>query len=332
VTVYTTIWSDEADFLRRVTVIDWRTLGWSGVARAMSRAAAGDVIIINGALGFKERWRDLLIACGLRLAGRQTRLVVSDSTWEPRSTRAESSAGLLWSANDRMARAMVRSLADERTVFCFLSTHETECFGADRVGPKARAVFTPFYTTVPEWLLDDDHLLAARGAGVEPYVFTGGNTLRDWDLLVEALGDCGVEVRVATRHTGRTWPPNFRVGPLSREDFFQVAAGATAGVLALRSDVIRSAGQQTYLNLLRLGVPLAINEAPGVRDHLEGIPGAFITGPHAAGEMRDRVTRLCDDANRSAIDAMTATTGQQVAERFSNRAYLMRLVAIADGM
>ncbi len=326
-TIYSTIWSDVPGLAGEVTVVDWRQIGWRGVTRAMNRSGPDDVWIINGALGFPALWRDMMSATALRLVGRGGKLVVSDATWEPRSERGESRAGWLWSANDRMTRAMVRNLAGDRTVFCFLSTEEVGRFHSDLGARCGRAVYTPFFVTAPHSLLTAGPAAGRRQAA--PYVFTGGNTLRDWDLLTEALGDCGVEVRVATRHTSRRWPANFRVGPLPREDFFEAAARATAGVLTLRSDVVRSAGQQTYLNLLRLGVPVIVNDAPGVRDHLDRMPGAFVTGSAAAEEIRERVLWLCDEANDTAVATLVARGRVLIDADFSEGAYLSRLATVA---
>ena len=225
---------------------------------------------------------------------------------------------------------MVRRLADDQTVFCFLSTEEVERFLGDQHGLPARAVYTPFHVTAPPKYLAGGATGARRRQGEPPYVFSGGNALRDWDLLVEALDDCGVEVRVATRHTARAWPANFRVGPLGHDEFFEVAAGATAAALALRADVGRSGGQQMYLNLLRLGVPVVVNDAPGVRDHLTGMPAAMITGAKDASAMRESVAWLCDPANRATLDDSTATAVRRIDEAFSESTYLARLVSICE--
>jgi hypothetical protein len=329
VTVISTIWSDDAEYNRRVKVLDWRALGWPAVTREMGRAGPDDVIIINGALGFSLRWRDMLSACVLRAVGRGSKLVVADATWEPRSEAAESTAGRLWPVNDRWTRSMARYLTGTDTVFCFLSRREVDQFHVDLGDRTARAAFTSFYVTAPPWHLRAGHDWQEAS---EPYVFTGGNTLRNWGLLTDALADCGVPVHVATRHTERSWPANFVVGPLDHEEFFRVATGATAGVLALRDDMVRSAGQQTYLNLLGCGVPVVVNDAPGVRDHLDDIPGAWVTGPDDADAIRRRVLWLCDDANRAQIGATMARARRMVAVRFSEAAYLARLVDVAESM
>ncbi len=102
--------------------------------------------------------------------------------------------------------------------------------------------------------------------------------------------------------------------------------------MALRSDVDRSAGQQTYLNLLALGVPVVVNDAPGVRDHLDGVSGAFVTGAQDAVAMRDRVAWLLDEANAGEVERVVAAGRGAVLDRYGAQAYLGRLVDLAAGL
>jgi hypothetical protein len=331
-TVYSTIWSESSWYNDRVTTLDWRELGTRGLLRSLLRTTRDDVVIINGALGFPARWRDLLGACTARLLRQGPRLVITDATWEPRSLPEESNARGLWRLNNILTRQMVRYLADERTVVCFLARREVDRFLGDLAPGVACAVFTPFFATLGGEEADALRRDVEDRTGPERYVFTGGNTLRNWGLLTDALADCGMKVRVATRHTERTWPANFVVGPIPPDHFFQVAAGATVGVVALRADIVRSAGQQTYLNLLRLGVPVVVNDAPGVRDHLEGIPGAVIspaTDPHA---MRAATLAFAHPERRAAVEAEVRLGREMVEGRFSEQRYLERIVSLAEGL
>jgi glycosyltransferase involved in cell wall biosynthesis len=300
----------------------------------MLRATNNDVAIINGALGFGERWRDLVLACTVRVMRHQPGFVVADATWDQRSVQGESTAPILHRLNGLFSRWLVRRLLGDRAVLCFLSKEEAQHFITQTRCSRESAVFTPFTSTIPWNELDS--LFAARAAGEratsDPYIFSGGNTLRDWDLLSEALGDCGVRVRVATRHVDRTWPSNFDVGPCTQAEFLPLMAGAQICVFALKPDSVRSAGQQTYLNALRLGCPVVVNDAAGVRDHLADIPGAFITPTNDASAMRDIVAWLLDPANAAEVDGLSLSGATFVAKNFSESNYLGQLADIADAL
>jgi hypothetical protein len=330
-TIYSTIWSEDPYYNERVVTLDWRKLGSLRMALGIFRARPDDVVIVNGALGFPARWRDMLSACAARALGRRFRLVVSDATWEPRSMRDESTASFLWRINERLSKWMVRYLNNGQTTFCFLSTAEVDGFLADTGCSPQQAVFTPFCVTAPPPELVS-RLSKSHGFSEDlpPYIFAGGNTLRDWELLIDGLGDLDIQVRVATSHTGRQWPDNFVVGPVPAAEFFHLASRATVGVVTLRSDIIRSAGQQTYLNLLSMGVPVVVNDAPGVREHLEDIPGAFIIPPDDAEALRRRVAWLIDEENRATVEEMVRAGKAVVDERFGPAAYLKRLVSLAQ--
>jgi glycosyltransferase involved in cell wall biosynthesis len=321
------MWSDDPEWTTRVSVIDWRLTGTLGLYRRVLALRPGDTLIINGALGWKDKWRDLGSAVLATAARRRIAVVVSDTTWVARSVPVESQVPALWSAASSLTRWMDRRLVGPETVFCFLSTREVEHF-ADATG--GRAVFTPFMTSLPDEVLAAGIAPATARIRDEGLVFTGGNTLRDWDLLCEALGGLPVRVRVATRHTGRPWPANFDVGPCDDAEFFALAARAAVAVLALRADTPRSCGQQTYLNLLRLGTPVVVNDAPGVRDHLDGLPATRIVGADDAAAMRQNVVDLLGAAPSVLAEAERCQA--IVEERYSPRAYLARLLTIAESV
>ncbi|MST32011.1 hypothetical protein GHK86_04630 [Acidimicrobiaceae bacterium USS-CC1] len=322
-TIFSTIWSDDVAYRSQVEVLDWRQLGDRGLFRALGRLRAQDVVIVNGAIGFPGKWRDLA-SLALRRANERPGVVVADATWEPRSDRAESSAPRLWPLNDRVNRTLLERVAGPRTVACFLSRAEVAWYLADTGRPAGAAAFTPFFASAepPEGLQRAAH----------PYVFSGGDSLRDWELLRDALGGLEIPVRVATRHTRGVWPPNFEVGPVPHDEFIALARGATVGVLCLRHDVRRSVGQQTYLNLLRFGVPVVVNDAPGVTDHLADLPGAYVTPAGNADAIRRTVLGLIDQVDRESRPALAARAQAAVAACFSQPAYLGRLISIARSL
>lgn len=311
----------------RIHAIDWEQHSALSYCRAILGLGNEDVLIVNGALGFSERWRDLLAAGLARLIGRRFEIVVADATWEPRSVRRESTAGPLYGLNDFWSRGLIRLLGRQRTSVCFLSRAEVESFVARTGWPASRVWFTPFMTSIPAGTLA---ALEADPPERQAMVFSGGNTLRDWDLLTGALADCGVPVRVATRHVVRAWPSNFDVSPCSDEEFHRLAATASVGVLALRHDRVRSCGQQSYLNFLRLGTPVVVNDAPGVRDHLADVPGAFITPAGDVDAMRERVRWILDPANELEVRELVAAGQSLVTTRYSPSAYFSRLADLAE--
>ena len=323
--LWSTMWSDVESYNQRARVLDYRVLGWKGMAREIMKLGSTDVLIVNGALGYPDRWRDLVLAGAARTLGRRFGLVVSDATWEPRSLPHESSAGRAYKLNEHFGRLLLRRLVGPRTVVCFLSQHERDQFVQETGCAPESATFTPFTISI-----DADRARRTNRSD-RRYVWTGGNTLRDWDLLKDSLDKVDAPVRVVTSHTSGPWPDNFQVGPLPHDEFVDTAARASVGVITLRNDVDRSAGQQTYLNLLALGVPVVVNDAPGVRDHLEGAPGAYVT-PADADAVAQRVSWLLDPDNAEHVRKETEAGRRYVQRHFGLEKYLTNLLEIGEDL
>jgi glycosyltransferase involved in cell wall biosynthesis len=269
-TIYSTLWGLPAD----VRVVDRRELGRLGTARALLRSArAGDAVLLNGALGFADRYADQLVAVALRYLRPHVALVIADTTWEPRSTSGEARHPVLARLVESWNKLLVRLVDGPRTHFCFLAASECADAVTEAGIHPSRVHFTPFCTTI--WGQDELEQLERIAAEPGDFVFSGGNASRNYPLLLDAVAGLEAPVRVATTQNLGSVPPNVRSGPVSPEEFLEVMAASRAVVLPLSTATRRSGGQQTYLNALLLGKPVVVTDAPGVRDYLtDGVPCA----------------------------------------------------------
>lgn len=127
---------------------------------------------------------------------------------------------------------------------------------------KTRLV--PFF-----WTLRSNELEPQSEAG--DYVFSGGNSHRDYEPLIEAARELPhVRFIIATqRLSNRTdLPPNLIAKAVSHSQFIALLKGARVVVVPLKANLGRSVGQQTYLNSMLLGKPTIVSKAYGVRDHV----------------------------------------------------------------
>ncbi len=84
--VASSLWSDRAVW-RDVHLIDRRDIGLLTYLRAIRCQSRGkDVVILNGALGFADRYCDILAALALKW-GRRPWVVLVDCTWEQKKPR-----------------------------------------------------------------------------------------------------------------------------------------------------------------------------------------------------------------------------------------------------
>ena len=95
------------------------------------------------------------------------------------------------------------------------------------------------------------------------YLFSGGDSMRDYPTLIEAVRGLSIPVRIATRSAsarrlacaGPCCPrSNFR-GRVPRP-----AGGARLAVFPLRTDTLRTSGQQSYLNAMALAKPVIVTD------------------------------------------------------------------------
>jgi glycosyltransferase involved in cell wall biosynthesis len=313
-----------------VTVFTLMRAGWPDAVHYVenplpSRFTAGDVVIVSGAMGASDRWAHLRTAASLQRRVPGLGVVVSDATWHPRASAAESRTKALRPALTRLEKHLLRRLDPALTRYCFLTDAERRSF-AEQAGVALDAVcVTPFYPSI-EWEPDLPELLA-MAEHPEPYIFSGGNATRDFDLLREALGGTDLQVRIATRTPAQSPPANFIEGPVSHGEFLRLMARSSVVVMPLATSSGRSAGQQSYLNSMRLGKPTVVNDALGVSE-LVG-DDAFVVRSDDPRAMRARVEWILRPENAAAVRAVVARGVRLTTQVLTYERYITHISSIA---
>lgn len=289
-------------------------------------------VVLLGSMGRADRYRDLFIGILIRrVVSPRTRIVLTDCTWSPGSVSLSGERAFAVGLTRGAHRSLVRALNGPRTVFCVLTEAERRLFPQHWSVPAERVVTTPFSHTV--W--EQDHLgpeqvedpVPARG----DYVFAGGDSMRDYDLLIEASRGLGAPVVVATNLPLDDVPDNVRVGPLSHEDFMDALTGAGAVAVPLRNDGHRSAGQQTYLNAMLYAKPVVVTDSMGVREIItDGEDGVVV--PAEPDAVRAALQGCLAPAAAADMDRIGRAARRTVLSRHTPRHYRSRLLEIAlDG-
>jgi glycosyltransferase involved in cell wall biosynthesis len=156
--------------------------------------------------------------------------------------------------------------------------------------PRERMVAVHFHHTVRGYATD----------GIKPgdYVFSGGNSLRDYPTLLEAVRGLPIPVRVATSWrppAGTDVPANVTLGPTSAAEFRTLLAGARVVVLPLRTDRLRTGGQQSYLNAMALGRPVVVTDPFDAPYYIEDRRTGRIVPPADPAALRAALEGLLDD-------------------------------------
>lgn len=338
--LYSTIWSYEKPGIPPdVEVIHRERIGRRGVFRAVRKLRSGDAILLNGALGARDLWFDMLLAIYLRFFKRSVGILVSDATWHPRSVPVSSRAKTLFPLYAWFLRQLFRMAAGAHSYFGFLSTDEVTLVIREARLKLGAVRFTPFCSQLPLEIMDElnriaadhreaDALRAPAGLPSLPVkFFAGGNSLRDYETLANAATSLDGEFIVATSNVVKDVPPNMKLAPVSHYDFFRAMMRSDVVILPLLPITGRSVGQQTYLNALALGKPLIVTDCIGVRDHLTPGVHALVVPPGDPSALRGAIEWMLAPANRAARDAM-AHAGQQLAEQMTFAHYAAHLCEI----
>ncbi|MEW1958820.1 glycosyltransferase [Kineococcus sp. NPDC059986] len=288
---------------------------------SLLRASPGRrAFIVRGTSGLSEGYRDLIAAGILRRVHPKARVVVSDATIEPGSAALAArlpSTVTRWV--EQASKALVRFADGPGVVWCVLSRDEVTTFVRAWGVRRGTVRFTPFSHTLFTLPSPDE-------VHVGDHVFAGGNSLRDYDLLVEALKDLPVRVDVATSWVPAASPGNMTFESTSHEEFMRRLYGCSVLVVPMRQ-AARSTGQATYLNGMALGKVVIVNEVPGVRDYIDhDVTGLIVT---TADEMRAAVLDVLDPSRAEHYARMRAAAQAAVRDRLSPDRYLDRLLDVA---
>ncbi len=310
--VFSTYPSPDPAWRRRVDVVDAPPLSRRRFAAVLAAGRTHDVLVVNG---FAKA--DLAAAAVLRRRRRPPLVLVLDPTWKTGD-----------SLPDRLlTRATVRLLDGPRVHYGVLSSFEVSTFPRTWGVDRARVHPVHWFCT-----LSDEALAAPRGSGGG--VFAGGNSLRDWDLLLDAVAGLAAPVTIAsaslTPEQRARVPAGVVAGPVPPDRYDRLLLDADVVVVPMEARPDRSSGQGTMLAALALGKPLVVNDAPGVREYVDdGRTGVVVplSDPVALGE---QLRRLLGDATlRSRLGAAAE---QEVRERFLRQHYLGRVLATVDDL
>ena len=301
-----------------------RRPAWAARARMLDRAAMSpqqllrqllqqaspeDVVVLDGGIGARDLYLDRVAATLLARRRDPPTVLMTDSTWSP----------------GRGRRAALRALDGPRTHYCVLSSSERESFPLHWGVDPERVSLTPFYWTLP----DDEPPALPEGNGV----FAGGDSLRDHEVLVSAAADVSAPVTIATRRSRpASVPDNVQWGAVSPEAFLEGLRSSAVVVVPMLPGLVRSAGQQTYLNAMALGKVVVVSDVPGARDHVvDGETGLIVP----AGDSRALAKALqwaLDPANGPSVREMGMRAREVALTTASPDRYVERLLEVVDSL
>jgi glycosyltransferase involved in cell wall biosynthesis len=129
------------------------------------------------------------------------------------------------------------------------------------------------------------------------YIFSGGDSMRDYATLFRAVEGLKMPVVIATRlkiESSIKVPPNVTIKPVSNAEFRRLLAGARLVVVPLRMDRIRTSGQQSYLNAMALGKPVIVTDIEDAPFHIEHRRTGLLTPSGHVPALREAMGECLD--------------------------------------
>lgn len=141
------------------------------------------------------------------------------------------------------------------------------------------------------------------------YIFSGGDSMRDYATLIEAAKGLRMRVIIATRtklDPSIRIPDNVRVKAVSHGEFRALMAGAYLIVFPLRTDNIRTSGQQSYLNAMALGKAVVVTDTMDAPFYIDHGKTGMLTPSGDPVALRAAINDLLDNPQKARALGMAA--------------------------
>jgi glycosyltransferase involved in cell wall biosynthesis len=319
--VVSTLWAPGDPAWSDVEVIDPRDRSWLGEVRAvLSAARRNQVVVLNGASRFHERYRDIAIAIGIARMRRPPAVVVAETAWDLGSAELRRGSDRRRLRLGGVVRAAVRALDGPHVTYCVFSRAERDLFVAAFGIDSSRVVVTPFGHTL--WSKVD--MATQHG----DYVLAAGDALRDYPTLLDAVRGMDTRVRVVTRRELEAPPANVEPGPATPEEFYELLAMAGPVVVPIEP-APRSAGLITFLNAMALGKLVIVSDTTGVSDYVRDGDTGLLVAPRDPDALRARLLWALDPANGDEVRSIGQRARAEVLTQRPPTAYWRALRDVA---
>ncbi|MEW6559298.1 glycosyltransferase [Thiomonas bhubaneswarensis] len=325
--IYSLIWCDHDPHPSGdVIILNRHKVGVLAIVRAIFSARPGDAFILNGALGLREYLFDLWIAAIIALFRKGITIVISDATWHPRAEGDRSKTKQFHRLYAWFQRKLLLAAESPWTFYCFLSKAEVDLFRRETGIHADRVIFTKFCTQLPPNL--NAIAPSSQDEKEDVVVFSGGNSSRDYETLIEAARGCDKRFLIASSNIYSDLPDNVTVKWLDQQEYYAALSRSSIVVVPLVAHPRRSAGQQTYLSAMALGKLTIVSDVMGVNDHLRPGIDALVVPAHDAQALRNAILWALAEKNGESVEAIRKS-GMDLCGSLTFVDYFHRLQAIA---
>jgi hypothetical protein len=221
-------------------------------------------------------------------------------------------------------RGLIRLSMRSTSICAVWSEHQVR--GAEQLLGTRRPVFL----RVP-YKANHSQLPPELELPVGDYIFSGGNTERDYRTLFAALGGLSIPVVVSCTDAnllrGMTVPSNVIVVAAREPYFRRLMAGARLVVLCVNPGILRGAGEATFLNALWHRRPVVVADDGSAGEYIEDGVTGFVVGAGDVEGVRRRAIQLW---NEDELRERIGRAGRQLVEmEYTGKRWRERMLRLA---
>jgi hypothetical protein len=260
--------------------------------------------------------------CGMMFAMMQTLFR------SPRDRRAHVMIDFPWAARPGRLMLALKALQMRvaapslEAIFAHASPEEAERFTSALRAREGLFRFVPFHY----WL---DEPFPETRAG--DYVFSGGNTGRDYATLLDALAGSGQRAMICTQANRglhrMAIPSNVQVTAVSQKRFDELMAGCAVVVVPLMKDDIHPAGHTIVVTAMALGKPLIVAGPAEYRSYIDEGRTGLLTPPGDSSQLRAALERVLSDQE---FASMLGRNAKAESMRFTPEKFFERVFECVD--
>lgn len=185
--------------------------------------------------------------------------------------------------------------------------------------PKSKFVFIPFKANHSK--------TAPNKFQLGGYVFSGGNSRRDYQVLFEAVRNTGIPVIVSATdpkvYAHMNIPENVVLVAAREPAFSRLMAGSQFVVIPVKGDLIRGAAEASVCNAMWHGRPVICSDNTSAFEYIEPGLNGFVTPPGDPEKLRERIKQLWSQPEK--VSEMGQYAHQSVVSNFTSELFAQRL-------
>lgn len=233
----------------------------------------------------------------------------------------------LWPVNPgRMKKWLYSGILRRATLVALWARAPAENYGRIYGVPREKFIFIPYKSNHSQ-----TGATRSEPMPVGNYIFSGGDSERDYATLFQAVDGLPIPVIVSARKDsvvkGLTIPENVILLRALEPAFERLMAGSRMVVVPIKKTIVRGAGEATFMNAMWHGRPLIAADNVAASDYIRNGIDGFVVPAGDAAALRHHILQLWND--QASAERMAETGRRKIADLYTHKQFKHRMVTLA---